>query len=188
MNKSSIEVEIKVHVSDLDPIRQRILESGAKMVQMVTQIDVYLSHPCRDFSITDEALRLRTTIDANDKKRFEITYKGPKIDTTTKTRAEINLHLDDIEKTLMLLTYLGFKEVATIKKQRELFRNVNVSISLDNVQCIGTFIEIETIVQTEEEIDMARSNLFDTLTKLGLSPKQSIRESYLELYLKKIRV
>lgn len=185
MSQGSIEVEIKVSVSNPDTIKQRILESGAKKEKTVTQIDVYLSHPCRDFSRTDEALRLRTTITPDGEKQFEMTYKGPKIDTTTKTRTETNTGVGDVQKALLLLNSLGFKEVATIKKHREFFRDADIAISLDDVEEIGTFVEVETIVQTEDEIDSAKSNLFDTLTQLGLSPKQSIRESYLELYLQR---
>ena len=44
--------------------------------------------PCRDFAQTDEALRIRTVGDTSF-----VTYKGPKLDATTKTRRELELPL-----------------------------------------------------------------------------------------------
>ena len=55
------------------------------------QVDTYFSHPARDFAATDEALRIRSI----DQENF-VTYKGPKLDATTKTRREI----DGLERKL----------------------------------------------------------------------------------------
>src|ERR1700688_1176895 len=52
------------------------------------QVDRYYAHPARDFAQTDEALRIRRIGQAN-----YVTYKGPKLDTTTKTRRELELPL-----------------------------------------------------------------------------------------------
>ena len=56
----------------------------------MVQIDCYYAHPVRDFAASDEALRLRQVGENN-----YITYKGPKLDTTTKTRREIEISLPD---------------------------------------------------------------------------------------------
>ena len=65
-----------------------MIELGATIEPPVVQVDQYFAHPARDFAQTDEALRLRRV----GKQNF-ITYKGSKIDATTKTRREIELPL-----------------------------------------------------------------------------------------------
>ncbi len=74
------EVEQKFPLADAAAIEHRLEALGAKFGEPVEQIDRYLKHPARDFGMTDEALRIRRTPGW----RF-ITYKGPKVDPTTKT-------------------------------------------------------------------------------------------------------
>jgi len=75
------EVEQKFPVADLADVENRLAALGATFVDEVVQVDRYFAHPSRDFAKTDEAIRIRQVGDANF-----ITYNGPKIDTTTKTR------------------------------------------------------------------------------------------------------
>ena len=69
--------------------------------------DRYFAHPSRDFARTDEALRLRRIGEFNF-----ITYKGPKLDATTKTRREIEIGLADGQQAATdaaeLLAAIGF--------------------------------------------------------------------------------
>ena len=181
-----IEVEIKVPVADPDSLRHKLLVLHATLLTTVTQIDLYLSHPCRSFPETDEALRLRTTIDADGQSQFEVTYKGPKLDTTTKTREEFTVRLPTSETMAQIFQALGFTEVATVKKHRSFFKIDDAVLSIDIVDNVGTFMEIERVVESAELVDDARDDLIRLLHKLGFSLDQSIRESYLELYLRQL--
>ncbi len=84
----NVEVELKFRVEDLDQLRQQLLELNAVFSPPVLQLDRYFAHPVRDFATTDEALRIRSVGN-----RSWITYKGPKLDSATKTRREIELAL-----------------------------------------------------------------------------------------------
>src|SRR6201995_5245701 len=111
------EVEQKHLVPDMRVLEERLAERGVEIGHAIEQVDRYFAHPSRDFSQTDEALRIRTVGDNSF-----VTFKGPKLDTTTKTRHEIELPLDagdrDGAKFGELLSALGFKPVAVVKKQR----------------------------------------------------------------------
>ena len=82
------EVEQKFPVSDLAAVAERLAALGADVSPPHAEVDLYFAHPAVDFAKTDEALRLRRKGEANF-----LTYKGPKIDATTKTRLEIELPL-----------------------------------------------------------------------------------------------
>ena len=141
------EVEQKHRVPDVRALDERLAERGAEIGPPVEQSDQYFAHPCRDFAKTDEALRIRTVGD----KSF-VTYKGPKLDTTTKTRRELELPLDpsdaDGSKFAELLRSLGFTPVAVVRKRRRTFRHRcrtadEVEGALDDVDGVGTFVELE---------------------------------------------
>ena len=111
-----------------------------------TEIDLYFAHPSRDFAKTDEGLRLRRKGDVNC-----ITYKGPKIDATTKTRREIELPLapgpESLASWTALLEAIGFRPLAEVRKSRRKaavpWQGRTVEASLDNVEGLGTFVEFE---------------------------------------------
>ena len=106
-----LEVEQKFAVADRGALERRLAELSPSPGPAEFQVDSYFAHPSRDFARTDEALRLRTVGESN-----YITYKGPKLDTTTKTRREIELELpegaDSARHGNELLTALGFTPVA----------------------------------------------------------------------------
>ena len=112
----SYEVELKFPVADL-PAFSRQLASQVSITPAQEETDVYFAHPSRDFARTDEALRLRRKGDAN-----YITYKGPKIDATTKTRREIELPLaagaESLASWTALLEAVGFRPVGEVRKSR----------------------------------------------------------------------
>ena len=109
------EVEQKFPVHDLAAIEAQLVALGARLGAGIEQLDRYFAHPCRDFARTDEALRIRQV-----GPRCFVTYKGPKIDPTTKTRREIELPLSDapegVAQWTALLEALGFQPVAEVRK------------------------------------------------------------------------
>jgi len=179
----NFEVEQKHRVKDEAGLVARLAERGAALGPPVTQADRYFAHPCRDFAQTDEALRIRTVGD----KSF-VTYKGPKVDATTKTRRELELPLDPGDaggrQFGQLLAALGFQPVAVVTKQRQSFElhhaGRTVAGSLDTVEGLGTFVELE-LVTDERDLAEAREVITALAGELELGLGE--RRSYLELLL-----
>jgi adenylate cyclase class 2 len=177
------EVEHKYRVADLERLAAQLAELGAKPGEEKVQEDCYYAHPARDFATSDEALRLRRVGDANF-----ITYKGPKVGATSKTRQELELPLERGAKALaqfgQLLEALGFRQVATVRKRRRkasLTREGReVEISLDDVEQVGTFVELELMADAAERVQ-AEQCLSSLAQELALD--QGERRSYLELWL-----
>lgn len=177
------EVEMKFVVGDMAALESRILACGATISPPQTEVDVYFAHPARDFAQTDEALRIRRKGDANF-----MTYKGPKIDPTTKTRHEIDLPLLPGEETagawMSMLVALGFGIAGEVRKSRRkaqiAWQGQSVEGSLDEIDGLGTFAELELVVEAEG-LEMAKACVTSLATQLGL--EKSERRSYLELLL-----
>lgn len=175
-----IEVEVKYQVDDLEEIEYQLLEWNAKLVEMVIQRDHYFNHPTRDFAKTDEAFRIR-----EEGTEIYLTYKGPKFNEKSKTRKEIEIKITNTELMSEMLDSLGFRKVLVVSKERKNYFLDDIHWSLDLVDSLGSYIELEKIVSTKEEVDSTLTSIFLAIEKLGLKPKENITKSYMELLLEK---
>lgn len=179
----SFEVEVKFPLPDATPVLDRLMELGISWTGTVAETDVYFQHPCRDFGTTDEALRIRRAAG-----RAFLTYKGPKIDSSTKTRDEVEIELDPRPETVdtwqSLLERLGFRPVAEVRKTRRRglipWQGWTIQVSVDEVEELGSYLELEVVVPPER-LEDARRSVLELCRHLGLG--QSERRSYLELLL-----
>jgi adenylate cyclase, class 2 len=173
------EVEQKHRVDDLAALEARLAAWGAERGDAIEQADQYFAHPCRDFAMTDEALRIRTVGDESF-----VTYKGPKLDATTKTRREIELPLADGHQFSEMLVALGFTPVAVVRKTRRPFvlerGGQQVHGAIDEVGTLGTFVEFEISVD-EAGVEAAKRIIAGVAAELQLGSSE--RRSYLEMLL-----
>ncbi|ASJ10917.1 adenylate cyclase [Thermococcus sp. P6] len=175
-----IEVELKGYADE--GIFERVRKSF-ECIRREYHEDTYFNHPCRDFGKTDEALRIRI-------KRFDghleafLTYKGPRMEETSKTRKELEVQINDPEEHARVLKSLGFTEVLTVRKTRERYYvDRGITIALDEVNGLGKFVEIEYLTGKEDEVKKIVGELREILKSLGV--KRFERRSYLELMLEK---
>jgi adenylate cyclase class 2 len=174
------EVEIKVR-ADHDVVRSHLHGLDAAPEGTTTQVDTYYDAPHRDFAETDEALRVRRETTDRDE-RVALTYKGPLIDEDSKSREEHETSVDDPIAAEGILDGLGFEPAATVEKERERFRLNGYTVTLDDVDGLGEFVEVE-IETPDDDIADAREGAKGVLKSLGLDPEAGIRTSYLGLLL-----
>lgn len=175
------EVELKVR-ADHDRVRNRLETLGGERVASLKQADTYYDAPHRDFAATDEAFRVREESRDGDRET-RVTYKGPKIEAESKTREELETTVGDGETARALFESLGFEPVATVRKDREYFTVSGLTVTLDTVEGVGEFVEVETDVERDDEVETAREAAVELLAELGLDPDEQLRVSYLELLL-----
>lgn len=181
------EVEQKYRVADVRGLRDRLLQIGAVPTAEESHEDAYFNHPCRDFAETREALRVRR-VDG----RPSLTYKGPKLPGAIKARRELEWRLDpgdaDGENTVTLLGLLGFRPVATVRKDRESFTARDDSgelvVTIDRVETLGTFAEIEALADEVDGVGAARNRVAAMAGKLAL--REAEPKSYLRLVVERL--
>jgi adenylate cyclase class 2 len=163
----------------------RLAEYGVTLAEPQRQVDRYFNHPSRDFGQTDEALRIRQVGERN-----YVTYKGPKLDRTTKTRREIEVPIAPGPATAdgfaAVLIELGFQPVAEVRKRRRqamVERSGHaIEIVLDDVEQLGVFAELECIA-SQHDMEAAKAAIASLAAELGLT--QNERKSYLQLLLER---
>ncbi len=188
------EVEQKYNVDDLPALRDRLAAEGFIAVGSETNSDIYFRHPCRDLKATDEAFRLRSSKDSSC-----VTYKGKRRTGPVKTRSEIELSVSHSEREdwLTMLVQLGFTPLPVVVKRRETFvksaanpspygsvQPATLHVTLDEVEQLGSFAEIELIVSAESELPPAAERIEQVAKQLGLRNVQP--QSYLSLQLAKL--
>jgi len=173
-----LEIELKVQVDVLDPIREALNRRKAQSLGRIHEHDLYYNAPHRDFGETDEAMRVRYTND-----HAVITYKGAKLRKYgLKAREELNTAVESGEVFEQILIRLGFTKTTEVNKWRENYRLGNAAIALDTVDELGTFVEIEII--TEQDDTNATSEISRIAKEIGVTG-EPILASYLELLLSK---
>lgn len=175
------EVELKVR-ADHDRVRAALTDRGAVHEATVEQEDTYYDAPDREFAETDEALRIRRERE-NGTTRTLLTYKGPLVEAESKTREEAETAVEDGHALEAILDGLGYTPAATVSKERELFSFREFTVTLDTVEGLGEFVEVET--EVESGVDRAREGAREVMRTLGLDPTEQIRSSYLGLLLSK---
>ncbi len=189
--KESIEVEVKIPIENRKSVEEALHRIGAQRLNGETQVDAYFDHPVRTFQETDEALRLRSRhpdvegdeLDSTIPPPYEMTYKGPKLESRSKSRVELSVHISNIDSARSILESLGFKHVATISKRRVFYTVDSITVSIDDVEDVGLFLELERVVTSRRDMNPALDMIFNLIERLGLDSNNSIRTSYLELFL-----
>jgi len=196
------EVEMKLR-AEHDRVRERLTAMDADHIGGVTQADTYYDAPDRDFAATDEAFRVRretdhgedgggtdrsddadTAVDAEGEERVLVTYKGPLVDDTSKTREEAETRVADGTELRAILAGLGYEPAATVHKERDRYEAGGCRVTLDRVDGVGEFVEVEHHGPVSEtDIERARETVTGLLVELGLDPGESIQTSYLGLVL-----
>ena len=165
MEMKMMEVEIKARANEnsLDFVRKHMGRP-----EILHQRDIYYEHPCKSYAESDEAVRIR-----HQNGKIFLTYKGPKIDSTTKTREEIEFPVP--EDAELFLEKLGFVRKAEVIKERRLYHYEGMEVCVDHVRGLGVFIEIEK----QGDPDVERPEVLALARRMGL--EEFITLSYMEM-------
>ncbi len=174
-----IEVEVKAKINSFKEIEEKLAQIGAVKTKEEFQEDIYFNSPIVDFAKTDEALRIRTTRQ-NENTNIFITYKGPKIDAKSKTRKEIEMGIANSDQCSDIFEAIGFRKVRTVRKNRQYFSYENFEISLDDIEGLDPYMEIEIALEDGEDYSEAQNSIFKLFEKLGITDGFE-RTSYMEL-------
>jgi adenylate cyclase, class 2 len=165
-----IEVEVKVRAAP--GTLKQVKALGARFLEAEHHQDLYFNAPDRDFRRTDEALRIRI----KDGKA-NLTYKGRKLDASTKSRLELKADIHDPEALKQILVALGFTPSGEVRKTRTKYVLGELTFALDEVEGLGSFLEIE--VSAQDGWEYKRDQILKVLQDMGLG--EPIRKSYVEL-------
>lgn len=182
-----IETEIKLPVSDLDEIRKKLTENGFVPVSHVRERDTYFDNVQEQIRANGQALRIRETVDLQTGSVFaQINFKGKKLDPLTMTRQELESTVGQAEICRQILESIGFYKVSPeIIKDRTMLHCGEMTACLDRIEHLGSFLELEILVEKEEQKDAAQNQIASVLAMLGYYMTDTVNVSYLSMLQKK---
>jgi len=162
-----IETEVKFNLSDVQSVRERIMELGADVKNRVFETNMRFDDVHESLLRNKSLLRLRR--DAKNR----LTYKSePAIkDDQFKTFRELEVQVSDFTTMKLILEHLGFHQAQIYEKWRETFIFNDTMLCLDTMP-FGDFLEIEG---KKEYIKAAAS-------KIGLQWGKRITLNYLAIF------
>jgi predicted adenylyl cyclase CyaB len=136
-----VEIEAKMKVESLEPVRERLKLNGATRVGEYLETNTFFDTDDRSLLAADEGLRLRRARDQHTgHDEFTITFKGPRQHGPLKSREEIELAVANHDAAVTLLEALGFARVMSFEKKRERWTLDNCTIELDELPHLGTYV------------------------------------------------
>ncbi|MEM0196192.1 MAG: class IV adenylate cyclase [Sulfolobales archaeon] len=177
----SAEFEVKVRVSDIDLERvfSKLTLLGFTKEGEVLEEDHYFDlRGCPGYR-QGTVLRFRK-VSTGSTVEYRLTYKGVIAYEGIKARDELEVSLPD-DRVFEVLKLVGFRDLV-VRKKRTYFNRAGFKVSIDEVECLGRFLEFEEVNPPSVESFLAKVR--DVLNSLGIPSNKLITESYLELYLR----
>ena len=176
-----IEIEVKLRIKDVAVLEKKLLEQGYKLIETLRETDTYSDGGINGIKKSGQALRVRRTVNCvTGKEQSAITFKGEKIDAVSMARLEVETVVESGEAAERILCALGFYPVQPIVvKIRKILRNGDICACLDDVQGLGTFLELEIMAESEEARPAALERIEEILNSVGYTMDDTTRVSYL---------
>ena len=170
-----LNVEIKASCSNPEFIRNYLFTKNAKFIGTDRQIDTY-------FNVTNGRLKLREGVIENNLIFYERNNQpGPKSSFFNLIKISDPNGLKEVLKNS-----IGIKMIVT--KKREIYYIGNIKFHIDEVEELGSFIEIEAgnilADKTEAEL-LEQCNFY--LREFCIKDEDLIAESYSDMLIKKQR-
>ncbi len=164
-------IEIKARVDRLDKLAELVQAPGFYFCETLEQEDIY-------FTVPRGRLKLRLMPARPGQLIF---YQRPNIGGPKESVYEIV----QVEEGRMLAALLGaaLGVKGKVVKTRQVFLRDNIRLHLDQVEGVGSFLELEAVIRERHEEERASREITDLLSYLGIPPTALRHESYIDLLL-----
>lgn len=180
------EIELKIQ---LDQKQRQLftqwLSDHAQCKGTVDHTEYYLDNPNDSYWIFDAGFKdsLKTVRVRLTPKGDSVCYKFRHVDPITKRathRDEYETSVKDGLTMLEILTALGYTQQTIIKKTRCAYVYKEFEIVLDDVENIGSFIEIE-LKQPSEDVAVGRQRIENLLKAIGITEYTEFDRGYIHM-------
>ncbi|MBU1293095.1 class IV adenylate cyclase [Patescibacteria group bacterium] len=173
------EIEIKAAVRNKEGLVNKLAELGCVFSEAITQDDtVYAKNVSSITEFVKNSLFLRIRAQSNGKVIFTVKHhEGRDANDPTGVPVEHELEVSSRDTMEQMLMLLDFKEAARVKKTRQKCLYKEWELCIDEVEGLGTFIEVEQMA-TFEEAEAIQKNIIDFLLSLGIEQNDIPAQRY----------
>jgi len=178
------EIEIRKKATSKKTLLGFLSQNAKQIVRSTTQTDIYFTPQHEDYSKKEPIekwFRLRLSNEGNS-----LTFKKWYFNDVGKSENhcdEYEINISDGETAKKLISALDFQELVTVIKKRAIWIYNGIEIAIDEVQNLGTFVELEA-----KKVDGSIQDILEKLEALAdeleLIEDKSINLGYPILLLK----
>jgi len=170
------EIEIKLKAPNLDEIVKKLEKLGCHLSDPISQHDtIYSKNGANKEYVSskqgDIIMRIRRMTT-----KAEFNLKQQKSGEMDNLEYETEVKDPDVMHQILVL--LGYVPTIEVKKVRRQVKFGQYEICLDEVEQLGTFVELEKMAEDDADPEVVRRELFAALAPLDLLPKDEETRGY----------
>lgn len=166
------EIELKFRVKDQKAFLDKLQCLGCRIAAPLQQIDTVFVNDLNNVESTKDSIWIRIR---QEEGHVELNLK--KQSSKIQESQEIEFRVESYEKVTQFLETLGYKKWVIVNKKRRYTTYLNYNLCLDEVEKLGTFIEIELLVDDTDKRDYM-DQLMSFARDLGLDESNIINSHY----------
>jgi predicted adenylyl cyclase CyaB len=164
-----LNIEIKARCNDLVVAEKAVLAAGAVFKTVLQQKDTY-------FNTENGRLKLREIAGGTNQLIFykRANMAGPR-------NSEYSIYTTEAVDTLKTMLEDALSISVVVEKQRKLILYDEVRVHLDQVKGLGSFLELEGVVDAQADYNSVRSKVDYLMDVLAITENDLISLSYSDL-------
>lgn len=164
----ALNIEIKARISEPEVTRKRAIEVSGADPEKLYQRDTF-------YIVPNGRLKLRE----NNNRSAEMIYYDRPDESGPKISNYVRIPILDVNSAKQLFSkFLEIK--AIVCKHRQIFVVGTTRIHLDEVQHLGSFLELEITV-AEGQMDSAKETALRLMEQLGVREEDLVEQAYVDL-------
>jgi len=166
------EIELKFKVDDMNDLLAKLRDMDCEVSEILSQNDtIYVSDLAHVESVEGSIwLRVRKE---NEKVELNLKKQSARIQESK----EIEFEVSSYEKANQLLETLGYQKWVVVNKKRRYSKYLNYNLCIDEVERLGSFLEIELLVDEEDKKDYI-SDLLEIAKTFELTEDNIVNSHY----------
>lgn len=168
------EIEIKARLRDKAAVIEKLKILGCVFEKPITQQDtVYAEHVGSLAAFRTNKVFLRLRVKNGSKTFFTLKKRMSNDLDAIEHEVEVSSK-DEMEKILLLM---GCREAVRVSKIREVTHHDGCEICVDEVESLGSFIEMETLIE-EADSEAVQNKMFQFFLSLGIKSEDRAWSGY----------
>ena len=173
-----MEIEVKAKLKDKAGVMEKLAAFGCQFSDIKTQDDmvwVEKTGSLDDFLSNKVFLRIRI----QNGEKVIMTAKSPKAKQGNESlvKREHEVVVNSADEARNILSMVGLQEAVRVVKKRQTAKYEGYEICMDEIENLGSFIELEKIAE-DKDAAQSQEQMLEFLGTLGILPEDQVKKGY----------
>ena len=170
------EIEVKYQLEDRIKFLKKLEALGCEISEVNHQKDTIYVSDVNHIENTPGSIFLRVRKD-NDK----IELNAKKHEKVMQARTEVEFGVSSYSDANKFLELIGFQKWVEVSKKRVHTFYKDCNICIDEVDTLGSFVELEYVVDDKEEEEKVLEKIEEIAKEIGIDTKRVVNQYYDEM-------